>query len=114
MSEASERIDFKTKDFRTYCEKINLEHSTNFEFEISEYAMPILEKLFNPKVSYRSVGILLENFNSCDNEQKSLFYNFNDILSAVKCAQEDYNLTMNMIHFAKKAEKDWLEFKIGV
>ena len=46
---------------------------TNFEFEISEYAMPILEKLFDSQTIYRSVGILLENFNPCSNEQKSLF-----------------------------------------
>ena len=63
----------KTKDFQTFFEKVDLEHATNFEFEISEYAMPILEKIFNPKTIYRSVGILLENFNSCENEQKSLF-----------------------------------------
>ena len=63
----------KTKDFRYYCEKIDLEHATNFEFEISEYAMPILEKIFNNQDIYRSVGILLENFNPCSNEQKSLF-----------------------------------------
>ena len=66
-------VIIKTKDFRTYLEKINLEHRTNFEFEISEYAMPILEKLFNKQDIYRSVGILLENFNPCENEQKSLF-----------------------------------------
>ncbi len=66
-------VIIKTKDFQTIFEKVNLEHSTNFEFEISEYAMPILEKLFSQNVIYRSIGILLENFNSCDNEQKSLF-----------------------------------------
>ena len=66
-------VIIKTKDFRTYLEKFNLEHRTNFEFEISEYAMPILEKLFNKQDIYRSVGILLENFNPCENEQKSLF-----------------------------------------
>lgn len=66
-------VIIKTKDFRTYIEKINLEHLTNFEFEISEYAMPILEKLFNKQEIYRSIGILLENFNPCENEQKSLF-----------------------------------------
>ena len=63
----------KTKDFRCYCEKTNLEHATNFEFEISEYAMPILEKIYNSREIYRSVGILLENFNPCENEQQSLF-----------------------------------------
>ena len=65
----------KTKDFRTFCEKIDLEHATNFEFEISEYAMPILEKIFNKQDIYRSVGILLEDFNPCSNEQKTLFEN---------------------------------------
>ena len=35
--------------------------------------MPILEKLFDKNIIYRSIGILLENFNSCENEQKSLF-----------------------------------------
>ena len=66
-------VIIKTKDFRTYCEKFDLEHATNFEFEISEYAMPILERLFDKKEIYRSIGILLENFNPCCNEQKSLF-----------------------------------------
>ena len=66
-------VIIKTKDFRCFVEKVNLEHSTNFEFEISEYAMPILENLFNKSEIYRSIGILLENFNPCENEQKSLF-----------------------------------------
>ena len=65
-------VIIKTKDFRTYCEKDNLEFATNFEFEISEIAMPILEKLFNRNEIYRSVGILLENFNPTENEQQSL------------------------------------------
>jgi len=63
----------KTKDFQTIVEKIDMEHMTNFEFEISEYAMPILEKIFDSGVIYRSVGILLEKFNPCESEQKSLF-----------------------------------------
>ena len=66
-------VIIKTKEFQTIFEKFDLEHATNFEFEISEYAIPILEKLFNPNTIYRSVGILLENFNSCENEQKTLF-----------------------------------------
>ena len=66
-------VIIKTKDFHTYVEKINLKHRTNFEFEISEYAMPILEKLYDSRTVYRSIGILLEDFNPCENEQKSLF-----------------------------------------
>lgn len=68
-------VIIKTKEFQTIFEKTDLEHPTNFEFEISEYAMPILERLFNSCTVYRSVGILLENFNSCENEQKTLFEN---------------------------------------
>jgi len=66
-------VIIKTKDFHTYIKKINLKHRTNFEFEISEYAMPILEKLYDSRTVYRSIGILLEDFNPCENEQKSLF-----------------------------------------
>lgn len=66
-------VIIKTKDFNSVIEKFELEYPTNFEFEISEYAMPILEKIYNPKIIYRSIGILLENFISCENEQKSLF-----------------------------------------
>lgn len=68
-------VIIKTKDFLTYCEKVDLDFPTNFEFEISQKAMPILENLYNKKIIYRSIGILLENFNSCDNEQTSLFEN---------------------------------------
>ena len=68
-------VILKTKDFQTYFEKCNLEFPTNFEFEISENAIPILEKLYNSNILYRSIGILLENFNPNENEQKSLFEN---------------------------------------
>ena len=68
-------VIIKTKDFNSFIEKIDLEYPTNFEFEISEYAMPILEKIYNPKIIYRSIGILLEKFFSCENEQKTLFEN---------------------------------------
>jgi len=66
-------VIIKTKDFRTYFEKVELDQATNFEFAISEYAIPILEKMFDPKIIYRSIGILLENFNPCENEQTNLF-----------------------------------------
>ena len=37
--------------------------------------MPILEKLYDKSIIYRSVGILLENFNPTSNEQMTLFSN---------------------------------------
>ena len=66
-------VILKTKDFRVFYEKTNLEFSTNFEFEISQTAFPILEKMYDPRILYRSVGIVLDNFNPCENEQIQLF-----------------------------------------
>ena len=68
-------IILKTKEFQVYCEKVNLELPTNFEFEISEAVFPILDKLFDKKILYRSIGVLLENFNSNETEQMVLFAN---------------------------------------
>ena len=68
-------VILKTKDFRTFFEKIELKTRTNFEFEISKSAMPILESLYDSNIIYRSVGILLDNFNPCENEQIQLFEN---------------------------------------
>ena len=66
-------VMLRTKDFRVYYEKVNLPLPTNFEFEISDAAFPLLEKIFNPKIIYRSVGIVLENFNPITNEQLQIF-----------------------------------------
>lgn len=66
-------VVLKTKDFRVYYEKANLEHLTNFEFEISQIAFPLLKKMFVPYTPYRATGILLENFQPCDTEQLELF-----------------------------------------
>ena len=66
-------VILKTKDFRVFYEKINLKTPTNFEFEISQAATPLLEKMFNSKTLYRSTGIVLDNFNQCSNEQLILF-----------------------------------------
>ena len=50
----------------------------DFEFEISKAVFPILISLFNPKTIYRSVGIVLENFNSASEEQLGLFNQINE------------------------------------
>jgi len=66
-------VILKTKDFRIFYSKVNLKNPTNFEFEISEYAFPELEKMYNEKTLYRSVGIALENFCLTTEEQLDLF-----------------------------------------
>lgn len=68
-------VMLRTKDFKVYYDKINVNSPLNFEFEISNEAFQILERLFNPKTTYRSVGIVLENFSSYSESQLNLFQN---------------------------------------
>ena len=65
----------KTKDFRTYYEKQELDIPLNFEFDISKIAFGILDKLYNSTILYRSIGVVLENFNQTTKEQLLLFDN---------------------------------------
>ena len=46
---------------------------TNFEFEISEIAFPLLQSIYDSKIIYRSAGIVLESFTSRTKEQLVLF-----------------------------------------
>ena len=66
-------VMLRTKDFKVYYDKTNLKQPTNFEFEISEIAFQILKQLFSSNIIYRSVGIVLENFNPVGEEQLQLF-----------------------------------------
>lgn len=68
-------IILKTKDFRTLFSKIKLKCPTNFEFEISRAAFPVLAEIFNEHEIYRSIGIVLEDFNLNSEEQLLLFNN---------------------------------------
>ena len=63
----------KTKDFKTLYENVKLDTGENFEFEISKTAFDILEKLYSPQILYRSIGIVLEDFNPIHETQLSIF-----------------------------------------
>ena len=63
----------KTKDFQTLYEKVRLDTPSDFEFDISRTAFPVLEKMYRPDTLYRSVGIVLEDFNHTSQEQLLLF-----------------------------------------
>jgi len=52
---------------------MDLKEYTDFEFEISKYAFEELEKIYNPKVIYRSTGIVLDNFCPKQTVQLDLF-----------------------------------------
>lgn len=65
----------KTKDFRTLYSKVQLDIPTDFEFEISRAAFPLLTEMFISREVYRSVGIVLEDFKEKAEEQLTLFSN---------------------------------------
>ena len=66
-------VILKTKDFQTLYLKKPLKFMTDFEFDISKVAFLLLEEMYKPDVLYRSIGIVLEDFNSCEEEQLQLF-----------------------------------------
>ena len=67
-------VMLRTKvDFQVYYEKIKIHHSTCYEWEISDIAFKLLEKIYNPRIIYRSSGIILEDFMSTEEEQMFLF-----------------------------------------
>ena len=66
-------VMLKTKDFRTYYEKADLNLPLNFEFDISKIAFELLDNMFVQNELYRSIGIVFENFNQSSKEQLLLF-----------------------------------------
>ena len=66
-------VMLKTKDFRTFYDKVDLDLPQDFEFDISKTAFELLDKMFNSSNLYRSIGIVFENFNQNSNEQLTLF-----------------------------------------
>jgi nucleotidyltransferase/DNA polymerase involved in DNA repair len=68
-------VMLKTKDFKTFFEKEDLNSPLDFEFDISRFAFEILDKMYNSSTLYRSIGIVFENFNQNSKEQLSLFEN---------------------------------------
>ena len=67
-------VMLRTKvDFKVFVEKITISHSTCYEWEISDIAFKLLEKIYNPNIIYRSTGIILDDFMSLSGEQMSLF-----------------------------------------
>ena len=68
-------VFIKTKEFKTYYEKINTEIPMDFEFDISKTAFCLLDKLYKNNELYRSIGIVLEDFCTTQKEQLLLFEN---------------------------------------
>ena len=81
-------VMLRTKvEFKVYYEKITIPHSTCYEWEISDIALKLLEKIYNPKIIYRSSGIILDDFMSSDGEQMFLFADNESIQKSERLAK---------------------------
>ena len=63
----------RTKDFKVYVEKETLNKSLDFELEISKIIFNLFEKLYNPKIIYRSTGVVFDKLVYNDASQMFLF-----------------------------------------
>jgi hypothetical protein len=77
-------IYLRTKDFKVYCEKRVLNKATNFELEISDIIFELLDELYNPKILYRSTGVILDTFEQNFEAQLSIFDNPEDDIKKEK------------------------------
>lgn len=66
-------IFLRTKDFRIFSEKKVLNSGTDFELAISDIVFELLDKIYNPKILYRSTGVILDSFVFNNEAQMSLF-----------------------------------------
>lgn len=77
-------IYLRTKDFKVFCEKRVLNKATNFELEISDIIFELLDELYNPKILYRSTGVILDIFEQNTEAQLSIFDNPEDDIKKEK------------------------------
>lgn len=66
-------VMLRTKDFKVYYTKQDLLTPTDFELEISEIAIKLLEEIYQPNILYRSTGVVLEKIGEQGIEQLSLY-----------------------------------------
>lgn len=66
-------VMLRTKDFQVFDSKINLINSTNTEFELTNIAKKMLQKMFIDGVIYRSVGFFATKLTPQNAQQISLF-----------------------------------------
>lgn len=66
-------VMLRTKDFKVFYTKQELLTPTDFELEISNIAIKLLEKIHQPNILYRSTGIILEKFGEQGTQQLQLY-----------------------------------------
>ena len=80
-------VMLRTKDFRVFYTKKDLLTPVDFELEISNIAIKLLEEIYNPNILYRSTGVTLEKIGEQSSEQLSLYTDNTDIEKKAKLAQ---------------------------
>ena len=70
-------VMLRTKDFRVYYNKKDLLVPVDFELEISNIAIKLLEEIYNPEILYRSTGVFLNKIGEQSVEQLSLYSQVN-------------------------------------
>lgn len=71
-------VMLRTKDFRVFYTKKDLLCPLDFELEISNIALELLEDIYDPTLLYRSTGIVLEKIGEQGVEQLSLYSDSSD------------------------------------
>ena len=106
-------VMLRTKDFLVYTEKKVLEKPTCYEWEVSDIAFNLLEKIYNPTFIYRSTGVMLENLTYDSNEQLFLFANSeedNKNKKLAKCLDKlESRFGKNVVKTGFVSPKDLLE-----
>lgn len=66
-------VMLRSKDFRVFFAKKDLDAPTDFEFDISKIAVELLAEIYNPNILYRATGVVLEKIGEQGIEQLSLY-----------------------------------------
>ena len=66
-------VMLRTKDLKVHYTKKDLLYPLDFELEISNIAIKLLEDIYNPEILYRSTGVVLERIGEQGTEQLSLY-----------------------------------------
>lgn len=80
-------VMLRTKDFRVYYTKKDLLVPVDFELEISNIAMKLLEEIYNPEIIYRSIGVVLNKIGEQSIEQLSLYSEVDTVCKKEKLAK---------------------------
>lgn len=80
-------VMLRTKDFKVYFKKKELIFPVDFELEISDIAIKLLEEIYNPNILYRSTGVVLEKIGEQGAEQLSLYTDESENIKKEKLAK---------------------------